>query len=333
MASRTVVRIQDSKNLENSIADVLDAMPEDSKVRRGERVFLKPNLTYPTHRHGVTTRPEFLRAVIGNFRDVGAEVLVGESDGGYGAWPASLAFEGHGLPELCKEMGASLIDLTKAEAMNVNLATEETTYDLPLPRVLVEEMDAFITLPVPKIHSVTQYSGAIKNQWGCTPDPMRLLHHPDFDQLIWAINDLLAPRLVLGDGEYMLDENGPLFGTPIHMGRTIGANDILAFDRVVATKVMGLKEADIPYIQRRLDRNTGVEIDFQDLATGPRHRFTLHRSLRNRVVAWAFTRQWAVNLIWDSAIGRAIHRVFYAVTGNAVAHDRELVDSVKPAQN
>ena len=332
MAPAPVVRIENSTNLRNSIADVLDAMPEESKLRRGERVFLKPNLTYPTHRPGVTTRPEFLRAVVGNLRDLGAEVLVGESDGGYGAWPASLAFEGHGLPELCKETGATLVDLTKADATPVKLTAEGASFDLRLPTVLVEEIDAFVTLPVPKIHSVTQYSGAIKNQWGCIPDPMRLLRHPDFDQLIWAINDLLSPRLVLGDGEYMLDENGPLFGTPIHMGRTIGANDILAFDRVVATRLMGLKEADIPYLRRQLHRHDGVAMDVQDTSSGPSHSFTLRRTLRNRFVAWAFPRQWAVNLIWDSPIGRAVHRVFYALTGNTVARDKDLVDEVSPSQ-
>ncbi len=323
MASIPIVSIEDSGKLENSIADVLSALPEDSKVRRGERVFLKPNLTYPIHRPGVTTRPQFLRAAVRAFQDLGADVMVGESDGGYGAWSANLAFEGHGLPQICQELGATLVNLTEAEAITVELPGAGVKLVLDLPKVLVEEVDAFVTLPVPKIHSVTHYSGAVKNQWGCIPDPMRLKRHPDFNQLIWAINDLLAPRLVLGDAEYLLDENGPMFGTPVHMGRTIGSNDVLAFDRAVATHIMGLDEAQIPYLQQRIEGYEDKKFELQDRSTGPRHQFTLRRSVRNRAVAWAFTRQWAIDLIWDSSIGRAAHRALYAITGDVVARDKK----------
>ncbi len=37
---------------------------------------------------------------------------------------------------------------------------------VPRPRLLADETDLFISMPVPKVHVNTVLSGAIKNQWG-----------------------------------------------------------------------------------------------------------------------------------------------------------------------
>lgn len=320
------VRIDNADDIHGAVGDALDSLGAFEYLGKGRRVFLKPNLTYPTHRPGVTTSPRLLRAVLSNLADSGSRVFVGESDGGYGAWSADTAFDGHGLRAICSTFGATLVNLSQSASRKVGLAILGEMYRLALPEILLDETDVFITLPVPKMHSMVTYSGAVKNQWGCIPDPMRIKLHPHFARLIWAVNERLAPRLAIGDCEYMLDRNGPMSGDPVYMNRIVVADDILAFDVAVLERTMRLNPATVAYLGlgRQLGHSWHADT-VEDRSTGPPHQFELHRTLRNRLAAAAFQRQWAVNLVWDSRPGRLAHRVLYAFTGNPVARERERV--------
>lgn len=317
------VLIEDAHHLREAMQRALTALGMDKEIRPGDRVFLKPNLTYPSHRPGVTTSPHFMRAVLECFADLNARVTVGEGDGGYGAFPADVAFDGHGLREICAATGANLVNLSATPGREEELVVRGQPYRLNLPILLLEETDLFVTLPVPKIHAMTHYSGAVKNQWGCIPDTMRLKRHPDFPDLIWAVNNRFGVRFVLGDAQYMLDDNGPMSGEAVYMNRVIGADDILAFDVTVTKRLMGLDPERIPYlgIGRRYGYAWGTD-DVEDRSTGPHHDFHLRRTARTSLTAAAFPRQWAVNLMWYSPLGDLAHRVLYSVRGNPLKQDR-----------
>ncbi len=53
-----------------------------------------------------------------------------------------------------------------------------------LPAALVEACDSFITVPVPKVHVMTNVSLGFKNQWGCLPDVKRLRDHYRFAEIL-----------------------------------------------------------------------------------------------------------------------------------------------------
>lgn len=88
-------------------------------------------------------------------------------------------------------------------------------------------------MPVPKIRCMTGLSLGFKNQWGCIPDTMRLRYHHIFDDAIIAINKILKP-VVISDGTYFLDINGPMEGVPVKMDLIIASNNVGAFDRYVS---------------------------------------------------------------------------------------------------
>ena len=325
----TTVIIEDADDTRAAVQRALTDMGMTRSVKPGDRVFFKPNLTYPSHRPGVTTSPHFIRAVLETFADLGAKLTVGEGDGGYGAYPADVAFEGHGLREICQTFAADLVNLSLAPARQEELLVRDEPYPLALPVVLLDETDLFVTLPVPKIHAMTHYSGAVKNQWGCIPDAMRLKRHPDFTDLIWAVNERLRTGLVIGDARYVLDRNGPMSGEPVYMNRVVVADDILACDVTVTEQLMGLRPDDMAYLQagkRYGFRWTPDTVD--DRSTGPDHQFVLHRTLRNRLALAAFPRQWAVNLLWCSPVGDLVHRLFYSIRGNPVVRERIRVEEI-----
>jgi uncharacterized protein (DUF362 family) len=167
-------------DLRSGLRDALEWVGVSEVVSSEARVFLKPNLTWRNHLPGVTTTPVFIEAVVSLLRDCTRNLVVGESDGGYHSSKAEEAFEGHGLYNMKKRYGIQVVNLSNggSESRSVEIAGRPVSVDLP--RFLLEEVDVFITLPVPKVHVMTQVSLGFKNQWGCQPGTMRLRNHPDF---------------------------------------------------------------------------------------------------------------------------------------------------------
>src|SRR5262245_52566771 len=82
-------------------------------VTSGSRIALKPNLTWPVHKPGVTTSPEMIRETVRILREFTRHIALVESDGGYGAWSAEASFRGHDLTALRDEFDVELVNLSR----------------------------------------------------------------------------------------------------------------------------------------------------------------------------------------------------------------------------
>ena len=153
-------------DLENEIAAALKWIGWDTIIEPEARVFIKPNFTYPFYKPGVTTSPQVMEALISVLSTQTSNIIIGESDGGYHAWKAEEAFQGHNLYKIAGRYGAELVNLSKIEAEDTEVKVGSKTVRARLPSLLLREVDAFITVPVPKVHVMTRLSLAFKNQWG-----------------------------------------------------------------------------------------------------------------------------------------------------------------------
>lgn len=283
------------------------------------RVALKPNLTYTYHKPGVTTSPALLLAAMQVIRERTSHVCVVESDGGYGAWTADEAFRGHGLPEIARRLDVELVNLCTEPREAMHFQSGRSSYELALPTRLLHETDVFVTLPVPKIHSMTGVSLAFKNQWGCVPDTMRLRRHHIFDDAIVAINRALRPK-VLGDGLFFLDLNGPMDGTPVKMDLIIGATDPGAFDRYVS-EVMRIPWHKVSHLRRAVELGDmpanldQIQCDVPPITVST-HGFALRRTVRNWIALAGFKSRFLTWLGYESWFGhQVLHRALYAIYG------------------
>lgn len=293
-----------------------------ARIRPDTRVALKPNLTYPYHKAGVTTSPEFIRETVRILREKTPHIAVVETDGGYGAWSATEAFRGHGVYDLAREFGIHVVNLCEEPRELIEFRSGWQLNRLPLPTRLLHETDIFISMPVPKVHAMTRLTLSYKNQWGCIPDTMRLRRHYLFNDAIIAINRRLRPA-VLGDGTYFLDRNGPLEGEPVRMNLVIAATDAGSFDRYVS-ELMGVSWRTVPHLRRAAvlgDMPTSLsEIDCNVAPRDARsHQFSLDRSVRNWIALSGFKSRFLTWLGYESWFGRVvIHSVLYAIVGKPV---------------
>jgi uncharacterized protein (DUF362 family) len=66
--------------------------------------------------------------------------------------------------------------------------------ELDMPGTLLEDIDSIVNMPVPKVHIMTRYTGAVRNQWGLIPTDMRLRMHyiglrPSSKTCSWSCRD------------------------------------------------------------------------------------------------------------------------------------------------
>lgn len=292
------------------------------KLWPGAKVAIKPNFTYPFYKRGVTTSSEVIRALVKVVRRITPNIAIVETDGGYGAWKVSDAFEGHGINELVRELGVTAVNLCDESREMISFQSRGTKHQLPLPTRLLHETDLFITMPVPKIHCMTGLTLSYKNQWGCIPDIMRLRRHYIFDDAIVAINRALKP-VVLADGSYFLDRNGPMEGEPVRMDLIIAASNAGAFDRYVS-ELMGWKWRRVGHLRRAValgdmpGRLEEIQCNVAP-ANARSHTFRLKRTVRNYIALTGFKSRFMTWFGYESWFGRVVlHSLLYAIVGKPV---------------
>lgn len=318
------------------VRDAFAFIEGEGIIPTGATVFLKPNLTSPEPTPGVTTHPEFMAAVVEVLRERTDRIIIGESDGGYHSFRAEEAFAGHGLYELAKRFGVRLVNLSREPTVEAQTIVRGKCFSVELPALLVDGVDVFISLPVPKVHAMTGVSLGLKNQWGCLPSPMRLRHHPQFTEMIVALHKILRPRAALYDGMYFLDRSGPIVGTPVAMNLLVATNDLGAGD-LVCSRLMNIDLRSV--WAYRVAWKEGVFPDpFEDLhlnqAIEPfcHRRFRVKRTVHQWITLAAFRSQIGTRLFYDSMLAEPLHRFYHRLRRNPVFR-WVLFDDLEPSRN
>lgn len=298
----------------------LDAVAEqvDLADRVGDAVFLKPNFTYPFPKAGVTTSRPFLVAVVSLLRDLGVRrICLGEGEGGYNAFSMDETFAAFELDELERRFGLEVVNLARWPSTHVEVEGRRGSWRVPIPAPIVEGFDSYLSLPVPKVHSMTRMSGAVKNQWGIVQDPMRLGLHCGFEEIVSAVTEALPRPLALVDGSWGLTGNGPMVeGEAIELGWVAAADDLWACDAVLC-RLMGqpiAKVQPLGWARRRglVPDLAGCDLP-DDLDGFVDDRFYLRRNLWNRVAKATWYSPRLNHLVYFSRASGALHRVMYSV--------------------
>ena len=92
-----------------------------------------------------------------------------------------------------------------------------------------------------KTHSVTNYTGASKNLFGCLPDFEKSHYHPYIHNVIHDLVISIAPDLSIVDGFYGMEQNGPCNGFATNFGFTVFADNAVSAD-LCASHLTGFKK-------------------------------------------------------------------------------------------
>jgi uncharacterized protein (DUF362 family) len=318
--------MKNSKVVVGSICEVandLDSQIYDSSVKIGfkesvesaKAIFIKPNLTYPVYKKGVTTRVEFIRSLVNVISDINPllKIVIGEGEGGYNSFSMLDAFKNMGFFDIQK-------DFSQVEIVNVSdLPTKEVVIEIPGGQykiglsTIFDDVDFSISCPVPKVHGMTKISLSYKNQWGCLPDIMRLKNHYVFDYIISKICEEMKFQYVFMDGKYGLTNNGPMVGDPLEVNWFAASNSLGAFDSIIS-EMMGFDWRQIKHLKMASQYGyvpSRDDIDIIGDIESLRTRFVLKRNFWHYPALAAFHSKSLTNLFYFSRFSKILHDVMY----------------------
>jgi len=230
-----------------------------SFVTPGERILLKPNLLLGrTPERAVTTHPSVFRAVATSLQAAGARLSYGDSPG-FGK--PHTAAQRSGLVDVASELGIELADFTHGEVVSFPEGHQNKQFTIARG---VLDADGLVSLSKMKSHGLTRMTGAIKNQFGCIPGPLKAEFHARlpkvelFSQMLVDLNAFLKPRLFIMDGVVAMEGNGPQNGTPCPMNVLLFSRDPVALDSTVC-KLIHLDPSLVLPIQYGVEFGLGTD--------------------------------------------------------------------------
>lgn len=238
-----------------------------AKLQNARSVVIKPNFaagTYVNTKTHVMTDQTLLHSTIEFVHTLNPEALIylAEADStGYGY--AFLKFEHLELPKslhlsTSAEKKIGLLDMSRDRLLHVAdkhfIRYINIDSQLWLSQRLLEA-DFIINLSNLKTHTVTGYTGACKNLFGCLPDIEKYHNHPFIHQTIHDIVLAIQPDLNVVDAFYGMECNGPVQGIDVDTGYRICSNDPLEADIYAATTI-GYQPKKVKYL-RLLSKTLG----------------------------------------------------------------------------
>jgi uncharacterized protein (DUF362 family) len=243
--------------LERTIRDGLLATDFVPEQFRGKRVLLKPNLVEPTKKSPhMTTHPAMVQAAAAVFRAWGAEVIVGEGPGH--VRDTEMALTESRMTEALDAAELAFADLNYEEVRFVANAGKTCKLDgFYFPRSVMEA-DLVVSMPKMKTHHWVGFTAAMKNLYGVIPGikygwPKNVLHYAGIPQTVFDINASLPKTIAIVDGIECMEGDGPIMGSPKHMGLVIIGTNPTAVDATVA-RLMDIDPAQVSYLRLAADR-------------------------------------------------------------------------------
>jgi uncharacterized protein (DUF362 family) len=302
----------DKNSLKTDIKDALEKMHWRDYIKSDTRVFVKPNYALPFFKPGVTTNINVIDSLLSILKDRASEVYIGESDGGDESFNADDSLLNHGLPDICKNTGSTMLNLSKLDRINVSDKVNGKKIEVPLPRFLLD-MDESISIPVLKVHVATKISLSLKNLWGCHPSNLRLLDHKNLSERLALIAKSIKLRFAVVDAIYGLNRHGPMDGEIVTVGAILVGNNPVATD-AVCTRLMGFDPNKINHIvvasKYGLGSYAEEDIDIKNDLSAFQQHFTIEPTFIDYASSLCFKSNLLNKSVSDSFFTKPIYHFF-----------------------
>ncbi|MEA5018593.1 MAG: DUF362 domain-containing protein [Erysipelotrichaceae bacterium] len=197
-------------------------MLDDTKT-----VFIKLNLlTDRTPEECTTTHPIFTQALIKVLKQYGCKIILGDSPAGKANKARmDVIYDKTGYRALAKAEQVELCyDMTAIKINNIQQV--KTMHDA----------DIVINACKMKTHSLTTFTGAVKNCFGSVPEDVKYHQHAlhpitrKFCEYLIKVAETLKPEFSIMDGIMAMSKNGPSNGEPYPAGLMLASDNPYALD-------------------------------------------------------------------------------------------------------
>lgn len=216
-----------------------------------QTVLLKPNILLAANpSQMVTTHPVVFEAICRYLTKKKVTILIGESSGTHQRNGTYHAFKISGLWEISLAYDVTFISFDKDSKVMLHNEQNTKLKEFPVAQTLTE-VDYIINLPKLKTHTLMNYTGAVKNLYGCIPGGLKQQYHgtypkaKDFAEVLVDIYQTLPPTISLMDGIIGMEGQGPSSGKPAHADHILISRNAAALDEV-AFRLIGFSSNEVP---------------------------------------------------------------------------------------
>lgn len=224
----------------------------DKFIKEGETVLLKPNLLKGSPpENAVVTHPDLIMSVINILEKKDVDIIVGDSPAG----PMSKRrlekhYEKSGWLRIEKETDARLnYDTGKLTKKNPEGRAKKSFEMIEL----ADEVDTIINLPKLKTHSLTVFTGGVKNLYGLVHGLSKAAYHGQFETLnqfgevLVDISETVETKtkITIMDGILGMEGRGPSGGDPVKLESVLMSESPMAVDHA-ACKLSGIPVQKVP---------------------------------------------------------------------------------------
>ncbi len=243
------------ESLDPIIENILAEFPFDWQ---NKKVLVKPNiLSANPPEKCVTTHPSLVTSVVNALLQKGAIVNVGDNPGIHGYGQSEKAARISGIKEAAK---GCFINLGR-NPIKHPISSKHIDHIMIAKDVL--DADIVVNLPKLKTHSLTYFTGAVKNTFGYVVGGDKVRTHSKaptprkFAETLVNIFQIRPPELNIMDAIDAMEGNGPSNGTVRHLGKVLAGNNAVSLD-TVALHLIGKKIETVPHLDIAGKRGLGI---------------------------------------------------------------------------
>lgn len=227
----------------------------DFKFEKGKKVLIKPNVVgcFPKKQIATTTNPSIVEAVCKILKKNKCKIFIGDSP----FTNPEASFKASGIDKVAKKYGKQVI-FEQDKLVNVKNDKAKVLKNFKVAKT-VKDVDLIINLPKLKTHSLTKYTGAIKNFYGLIPGGIKQRTHmhakgdKKFSKVLVDIFQNITPDLTIMDAVIGMEGEGPTSGDPTKTGLILASKNGVALD-IVTTRIIGLNPKKVYMIKEAVRR-------------------------------------------------------------------------------
>ena len=242
----------EQKEVDEAVKKALNLL--NFEFNKGSRILIKPNIVgcFPRNQIAITTNPNLIEAVCKILKKKKCRIFIGDSP----FTNPECAFNESGISKLKKYGKLVIFEREKLVKIRDDKAKVLKNFEIAK---IVKDADLVINMPKLKTHTLTRYTGAIKNLYGVIPGGLkqRLHNHAQgekkFSKMLVDIYQNIKPELTIMDAVIGMDKEGPSAGTPRKVNLILASRNGVSLD-IAATRMIGFKPKAIYMIKEAVKR-------------------------------------------------------------------------------
>lgn len=251
------------KEVDKAIKKALDLIKFDFSKFNKKKVLIKPNVVgcFPKKQIATTTHPSLIEAVCKILKKNNCQIFIGDSPF---TEPES-SFKASGIDKVAKKFGR-LIIFEQDKLINIHDKNAKKLKKFEIAKI-VKDVDLIINMPKLKTHSLTKYTGAVKNLYGLIPGGLKQRTHlqakgdKNFSDILVDIYQNVNPGLTIMDGVIGMEGEGPTSGDIVKTNTILASKNGIALD-IAATKMINLNPKAVYTIKSAIKRKIYPNFEF-----------------------------------------------------------------------